>query len=69
MEHHIHKERCISCSTNIGCLSGASHVISGGENITNVEGLIEIFWNIGARNFEIRYFILFLNSLDYGNLN
>ena len=29
---------------------------------------IEIFWNIGARNFEIIYF-LFQNSLDYGKLN
>ena len=30
---------------------------------------IEIFWNIGARNFEIRFFFIFWNSLDYGNLN
>ena len=29
----------------------------------------EIFWNIGARNFEIWFFFVFLNSWDYGNLN
>ena len=30
---------------------------------------IKIFWNIGAGNFEMRSSLLFLNSLDYGNLN
>ena len=39
LTHRIHKERCTSCSTNIGYPSVAPNVISGGENIPNVGGL------------------------------